>query len=202
MFLFNVPRLPELLQSRAPGRFDALLRNAGMTDADVARFHEEVVDDGAFPGGLAYYRGMFLPDPALRPHGFALSRGELIDLDEVGAQLVACGYQRVEQVEERGQFAVRGDILDLYPATEERAVRCELFDVEIEEDEVDTVGGLIGKSLGRVPILGSHCEVAGLSLTAERMAGRRHRIASVVVGRVPERGDSSASVEPAREGVS
>ena len=48
------------------------------------------------------------------------------------AQLVACGYERVDQVEERGQFAVRGDILDVYPATEERAVRCELFDVEVE----------------------------------------------------------------------
>ena len=73
-----------------------------------------------------------VPDPELRPHGFALERGELIDLDEVGAQLVACGYERADQVEERGQFAVRGDILDVYPATEERAVRCELFDVEIE----------------------------------------------------------------------
>ena len=73
-----------------------------------------------------------VPDPELRPHGFALERGELLDLDETAARLVACGYQRVEQVEERGQFALRGDILDVYPATEERAVRCELFDVEIE----------------------------------------------------------------------
>ena len=45
---------------------------------------------------------------------------------------MACGYERVDQVEERGQFAIRGDILDVYPATEERAVRCELFDVEVE----------------------------------------------------------------------
>ena len=45
---------------------------------------------------------------------------------------MACGYERVDQVEDRGQFAVRGDILDVYPATEERAVRCELFDVEVE----------------------------------------------------------------------
>src|SRR3712207_2536758 len=35
-------------------------------------------------------------------------------------------------LEERGQFAIRGDILDVYPATEERAVRCELFDIEVE----------------------------------------------------------------------
>ncbi|WP_377643309.1 hemolysin family protein [Oryzobacter terrae] len=60
----------------------------------------------------------------------------------------------------------------------------ELFDVDIDEDTVDTVGGLIGKTIGRVPILGSTCEVAGLRLTAERMSGRRHRIATVVVERV------------------
>jgi transcription-repair coupling factor (superfamily II helicase) len=73
-----------------------------------------------------------VPDPELRPHGFEIEKGGLLDLDEVSDQLVACGYERVEQVEERGQFAVRGDILDVYPATEERAVRCELFDVEVE----------------------------------------------------------------------
>jgi transcription-repair coupling factor (superfamily II helicase) len=73
-----------------------------------------------------------VPDPELRPHGFAIEKGGLLDLDEVSAELVACGYERVDQVEDRGQFAVRGDILDVYPATEERAVRCELFDVEVE----------------------------------------------------------------------
>ena len=71
-------------------------------------------------------------DPELRPHGFHIEKGELLDLDETAAQLVVCGYLRVDQVEDRGQFAIRGDILDVYPATEERAVRCELFDVEVE----------------------------------------------------------------------
>lgn len=62
----------------------------------------------------------------------------------------------------------------------------ELFDVTIEEDEVDTVGGLIGKVVGRVPIVGSRAEVGGLALTAEKMSGRRHRVATVVVERLPE----------------
>src|SRR3954447_17801761 len=73
-----------------------------------------------------------VPDPELRPHGFQIDKGGLLDLEEVAAELVACGYERVEQVEDRGQFAIRGDILDVYPATEERAVRCELYDVEVE----------------------------------------------------------------------
>jgi transcription-repair coupling factor (superfamily II helicase) len=73
-----------------------------------------------------------VPDPELRPHGFAISRGDLIDLDEVAQKLVAAGYERVDQVEDRGQFAIRGGILDLYPATEDRAVRVELFDIEVD----------------------------------------------------------------------
>jgi transcription-repair coupling factor (superfamily II helicase) len=73
-----------------------------------------------------------VPDPALRPHGFTLKTGDLIDLEETALQLVAAGYQRVDQVEDRGQFAIRGGLLDVYPATEERAVRVDLFDIEIE----------------------------------------------------------------------
>jgi transcription-repair coupling factor (superfamily II helicase) len=73
-----------------------------------------------------------VPDPELRPHGFTLRKGDLLDLDEVANDLVAAGYQRVDQVDERGQFAIRGGLLDVYPATEERAVRVDLFDVEID----------------------------------------------------------------------
>ncbi len=73
-----------------------------------------------------------VPDPALRPHGFTLEIGELLDLDETARELVAAGYERVDQVEDRGQFAIRGGLLDLFPATEDRAVRVDLFGDEIE----------------------------------------------------------------------
>ncbi len=73
-----------------------------------------------------------VPDPALRPHSFKLRVGELLDLEECAAELVGAGYERAEQVEERGQFALRGGLLDVFPATEERAVRVDMFDVEIE----------------------------------------------------------------------
>jgi CBS domain containing-hemolysin-like protein len=93
------------------------------------------------------------------------------------------------------------------PATMDIDDLADLFEVTIDEDEVDTVGGLIGKTIGRVPIVGSSCEVAGLRLTAERMAGRRHRIASVIVERLPEpesgQEGERTTVEPSdREGVS
>jgi transcription-repair coupling factor (superfamily II helicase) len=73
-----------------------------------------------------------VPDPALRPRSFTLRVGELLDLEECAAELVAAGYERVDQVAERGQFALRGGLLDVFPATEDRAVRVDMFDVEIE----------------------------------------------------------------------
>ncbi len=73
-----------------------------------------------------------VPDASLRPAGFAIAKGEEVDLGAIAEDLVAAGYERVEQVEERGQFAVRGGILDVYPATEERAVRIELFGDEVD----------------------------------------------------------------------
>jgi transcription-repair coupling factor (superfamily II helicase) len=73
-----------------------------------------------------------VPDPSMRPHAFELRVGELLDLDETAMDLVAAGYEHVDQVEDRGQFAIRGGLLDLFPATEDRAVRVDLFGDEIE----------------------------------------------------------------------
>jgi CBS domain containing-hemolysin-like protein len=65
----------------------------------------------------------------------------------------------------------------------------ELFEVTIEAEDVETVGGLLAQALGRVPIAGSVAEVAGLRLTAESLAGRRNRIGTVTVERaVPHPG--------------
>jgi Mg2+/Co2+ transporter CorC len=65
----------------------------------------------------------------------------------------------------------------------------ELFDVEIENEDADTVGGLLSAIIGMVPLVGSSGQIAGLELTAERMAGRRRRVATVLVKRVDRRAD-------------
>src|SRR5450755_3749805 len=92
--------------------------------------------DGGAPAPVVVVSAVALsekvPDPSLRPRGFELRVGELIDLDETALDLVAAGYERVDQVEDRGQFAIRGGLLDLFPATEDRAVRVDLFGDEIE----------------------------------------------------------------------
>jgi transcription-repair coupling factor (superfamily II helicase) len=73
-----------------------------------------------------------VPDASLRPAGFVLHKDEEIDLDDVAELLAGAGYERVEQVEDRGQFAVRGGILDVFGATADAAARVELFGDEIE----------------------------------------------------------------------
>jgi Mg2+/Co2+ transporter CorC len=49
---------------------------------------------------------------------------------------------------------------------------------------VDTVGGLLAKALGRVPIVGSTVEVHGLSLRADRLEGRRNRVSHIIAAAV------------------
>jgi CBS domain containing-hemolysin-like protein len=59
----------------------------------------------------------------------------------------------------------------------------ELFDLDLDDDEVDSVGGLLAKALGRLPVAGSVASTSGLLLTAERTEGRRKRISTVLVER-------------------
>ena len=73
-----------------------------------------------------------IPDASLRPAGFTVALGEQHDLAGLARDLDAAGYLRVDQVTERGQFAIRGGILDVFAATEDQAARIEFFGDEID----------------------------------------------------------------------
>mgnify|MGYP000999707812 FL=1 len=62
----------------------------------------------------------------------------------------------------------------------------ELFGVKLDDDDVDTVGGLFAKLIGRVPIAGSRASIGGISLTADRFQGRRRRLWTVLARREDE----------------
>jgi transcription-repair coupling factor (superfamily II helicase) len=62
-----------------------------------------------------------------------LDVGQQAELDEVVTRLVEIGYARVELVTNRGELAVRGGILDVFPPTEEHPLRVEFFGSEVEE---------------------------------------------------------------------
>ena len=96
-----------------------------------------------------------------------------------------------------------GEIVDEYDAAAEEAVDLgdghyrvsarmsiddlgELFDIDLDDDEVDTVGGLLAKALGQVPIVGSSVEVNGVFLKADRLEGRRNRVSHIIAAAVPK----------------
>ncbi|MUN62716.1 CBS domain-containing protein [Kocuria sediminis] len=74
----------------------------------------------------------------------------------------------------------------------------DLFGVDLEDDEVDTAGGLLAKSIGRVPIVGSRATVEGIVLEAVTLEGRRNRVGQLEVHRDPEWvPPGSTAVDPA-----
>jgi transcription-repair coupling factor (superfamily II helicase) len=74
-----------------------------------------------------------LPPRAARPASLALRVGDEPGIDGLSEQLALAGYERVERVDERGQFAVRGGIVDVFPSTGREPLRVELFGDEIEQ---------------------------------------------------------------------
>ena len=69
----------------------------------------------------------------------------------------------------------------------------DLFGITVNDDDVDSVGGLMAKHLGKVPIPGSHVEVHGLRFEAEEATGRRNRVGTVLIRAVsqPAEGDGA-----------
>ena len=61
----------------------------------------------------------------------------------------------------------------------------ELFDLEIDDDDVDTAGGLLTKAIGRVPLPGAAGDIQGVHLLAEEAAGRRRQVSTILASRTP-----------------
>ena len=72
------------------------------------------------------------PREAFAQRGLKVKSGMVIDREELLARLVELGYQRVERVEARAEFAARGDIVDVFPLPAARPYRIELFDNEVD----------------------------------------------------------------------
>ncbi|MFD9128211.1 hemolysin family protein [Kitasatospora sp. NPDC059571] len=82
----------------------------------------------------------------------------------------------------------------------------ELFGLELEDEDVETVGGLLAKCLGRVPIPGSSCDVpvpdedvtdlVAIRLRAESSAGRRNRIGTIVAAPVRQPAEADHAEAP------
>ncbi len=87
-------------------------------------------------------------------HSFVLKHGEQLDLANLRATLAHAGYNAVSQVMEPGEFAVRGGVLDLFPAGSPVPYRLDLFGEEVESiREFDPASQRSGKQLDGIRLL-------------------------------------------------
>ncbi|MCL4780342.1 MAG: transcription-repair coupling factor [Gammaproteobacteria bacterium] len=88
-------------------------------------------------------------------YSISLSAGQKLRPEQLRLQLETAGYQRVAQVMEHGDFAVRGSLLDFYPMGSEQPVRVDFLDDEIESlrefDPDSQLSGTVIKSLETLP---------------------------------------------------
>ncbi len=95
--------------------------------------------------------------------------GEITDEYDNGDARVA------ELGEDRYRFSVRFPLDDM----------ADLFDMDIDEEDVDTIGGLMTVSLGRLPQTGSQTEIHGLMMTADPPVSSKAPVTTVVVEPTP-----------------
>src|SRR6266508_4304884 len=74
-----------------------------------------------------------MPPEAARPAPIRIVPGEEVGIEGLTEELALAGYERVERAEDRGQFAVRGGLVDVFPSTGREPLRVEFFGDEIEQ---------------------------------------------------------------------
>jgi CBS domain containing-hemolysin-like protein len=71
----------------------------------------------------------------------------------------------------------------------------ENLELELEDEDVDSIGGLLAKALGRLPKFKDEVTVSGLNITAERIEGKRKRLTSVIVQKAQSLADAQSAFE-------
>src|SRR5690349_4956479 len=74
-----------------------------------------------------------MPPEQKRPQALRIAPGEEISLEQLSESLALAGYERVDRADERGQFAVRGGLVDVFPTTGREPLRIEFWGDEIEQ---------------------------------------------------------------------
>jgi transcription-repair coupling factor (superfamily II helicase) len=90
----------------------------------------------------------YIPIDLFQKYIFKLSVGSTLNLNIFSEKLIQCGYERVDIVDTKGQFSIRGGIIDLYPPISSLPFRIELFDEEI--DSIRTFNSETQRSIDKV----------------------------------------------------
>ena len=135
------------------------------------------------------------PADQFRAMTIRLSPGDRIEPKDLVLRLTQMGYERVEMVEGKGQCAVRGAILDVYPPSEVNALRLEFFDDEV--DSIRTFDCISQRSLQKVKscVISPATEVV-LAPDQWQEAARRMREAIAPMGKMGKKEPSLFSSLP------
>jgi transcription-repair coupling factor (superfamily II helicase) len=90
------------------------------------------LQQGAIITSISTLMHRLAPREFLEGHTFLLKEKDTFDIESACLRLTKVGYQRVDQVREHGEFAVRGSIVDLFPMGVDAPFRIDLFDDEID----------------------------------------------------------------------
>jgi transcription-repair coupling factor (superfamily II helicase) len=93
----------------------------------------DVLDAGGLVVASAAALAEPMPPPSARPRPIRIAPGEEVSLEQLAESLALAGYERVERADERGQFAVRGGLVDVFPTTGREPLRIEFWGDEIEQ---------------------------------------------------------------------
>src|SRR4051812_23692240 len=173
---------------------DIVRRDFEAPDVEFTQRIDEVMRPAHFVPDSKPVDGLLSEMQAMRQH-------IAVVVDEYGG---TAGLVTIEDILEE----IVGEITDEYDAEEvevetldDGVVRVssrypiddldELFGFDVEEEDVDSVGGLMAKHLGRVPIPGSIVDAHGLRFEAEAATGRRNRIGTVLIARVATEAESN-----------
>ena len=108
-------------------------------------------------------------------------------LEEIVGDIADEHDRREPEIEDLGEGRYR------VPARAGLSEVGDLFGLELDDDDIDSVGGLLAKVTGRVPIPGTHAITHGLELEAEKSTGRRKRLSTVLVRSAPPHEDTPDS---------
>jgi len=104
----------------------------GQRFATLARLLRDPAPEGVLVTSLPAWLHRIAPPESVAAHVWRLTRGDTLDIVTLKERLTLAGMRPVERVLASGEFAMRGGILDVWPATSEQPVRLEMFGDDIE----------------------------------------------------------------------
>jgi transcription-repair coupling factor (superfamily II helicase) len=108
-------------------------------------------EDGIYVAGIEALVAPMMPGEKFERHTLRVGAGRRLELSLCARALAASGYERVDTVEGRGQFALRGGILDVFSLAEDAPHRIEFFDDEVDSIRLfDTVSQRSGENVHEV----------------------------------------------------